>query len=92
MNPINLRETFGNNWWIVLDEAADGLWLDPWNYQIACKHGHIYPVGDGLLGAATNRNGDEAPKATQLYTGTGRRSRPGARAAKGPGLDTKFGS
>lgn len=55
--PIDLRAEFGAKWRIELDPAARGRWSDPWNYKVACRHGHLFPVSDCLIGVATDRPG-----------------------------------
>lgn len=57
MNAIDLKAEFGRKWQIGLDEAARGRWADPWNFRVLCRHGHLYPAGGDLLGAATDRSG-----------------------------------
>lgn len=52
MEPINLRELFGNRYKIGLDPAAKdeaGGKNDPWHYLIPCRFGHIYPYSGKLL-------------------------------------------
>ena len=57
MNPINLKAEFGRKWQIGLDEAANGRSDDPWNYVVRCRYGHLYPVDEGRIGAATDCTG-----------------------------------
>ena len=57
MNPINLKTEFGDKWQIGLDEAANGRSDDPWNYVVRCRYGHLYPVDEGRIGAATDCTG-----------------------------------
>lgn len=52
MQPINLKELFGNKYRIEHDPAAayeQGGKRDPWLFIIPCKYGHIYPHSDKLL-------------------------------------------
>src|SRR5262245_21282727 len=56
MDCINLRERFGNRYVIEYDEAHT-RGDDPWMQVIPCRHGHIYPHGDNLLGIATKGRG-----------------------------------
>ena len=51
--PIDLKEVYGDKFKITIDESAshDGeSKKDPWNFQIPCKFGHIYPISNKLLG------------------------------------------
>ena len=51
MQPINLKDQYGDRYRIGLDEATKGerkLAKDPWYYILPCRYGHIYPHGDGL--------------------------------------------
>ena len=57
MSPIELEVEFGRRWRIELDEAANGRWKDPWLFTVPCRHGHLFPAGTDLIGAATNRSG-----------------------------------
>jgi hypothetical protein len=57
MSPLNLEVEFGRRWRIELDEAANGRWKDPWLFTVPCRHGHLFPAGPDLIGAATNRAG-----------------------------------
>lgn len=57
MSPLNLEVEFGRRWRIELDEAANGRRKDPWLLTIPCRHGHLFPAGPDLIGAATNRAG-----------------------------------
>ena len=64
--PIDLRTEYGHRWKIGLDAAAGGRWSDPWNFKILCRHGEIYPWGDGLLAASTHNAGAVANKLLAL--------------------------
>lgn len=64
--PIDLRAEYGHRWKIGLDAAAGGRWSDPWNFKILCRHGEIYPWGDGLLAASTHRAGAVANRLLAL--------------------------
>jgi hypothetical protein len=57
VSPIDLEVEFGRRWRIELDEAANGRWKDPWLFTVPCRHGHLFPAGPDLIGAATNRSG-----------------------------------
>jgi hypothetical protein len=57
VTPLNLEVEFGRRWRIELDEAAQGRRKDPWMLTIPCRHGHLFPAGPDLIGAATNRAG-----------------------------------
>ena len=57
MSPIDLEVEFGRRWRIELDEAANGRRKDPWLFTVPCRHGHLFPAGPDLIGAATNRSG-----------------------------------
>jgi len=50
--PINLKDIYGKQYKIELDEAAkyevNGK-NDPWLFQIPCRYGHIYPYSDKFL-------------------------------------------
>ncbi len=60
---IDLKDRFGRRYRVVCEEsyAAErgehGRAHDPWLLTIPCQHGHVYPHGDGLLGASTDRRG-----------------------------------
>jgi hypothetical protein len=57
VSPIDLEVEFGRRWRIELDEAANGRRKDPWLFTVPCRHGHLFPAGPDLIGAATNRSG-----------------------------------
>jgi len=51
--PLNLKELYADRYRIELDESAlcpGESKRNPWYFQIPCKHGHIYPCSDKLLG------------------------------------------
>jgi len=53
VQPLNLKELFGDKYKIAIDESAScpGESKDnPWYYQIPCKFGHIYSYSDKELG------------------------------------------
>jgi hypothetical protein len=48
VNCPDLRQLYGANYRITLDEAAESP-SDPWMYQLPCVYGIIYPHGPGTL-------------------------------------------
>lgn len=66
MNPINLRQRFGNRYRIEYDEAHISRKDDPWLQIIPCLRGHIYPHSSELLGVATNSRGSTANAIARL--------------------------
>jgi hypothetical protein len=61
-SPVDLRAHFGRRWRIALDEAARGHWRDPWLFIIPCRYGHLFPVDDQRIGAASDHPGAIARK------------------------------
>jgi hypothetical protein len=57
MELVDLQAEFGRRWRIDLDPAAAGRRKDPWLFTVPCRHGHLFPAGGDLIGAATNRPG-----------------------------------
>lgn len=69
---IDLLNRFGNVYRLV-EVAGDGRkspphkrHYDPWQLEMPCTHGHIYPHGGSRLGAATNNRGPVAKRLAQL--------------------------
>ena len=66
MNCINLKERFGGRYRIGRDPSyhvehgEHGRADDPWTMILLCQHGHVYPHGGDLLGAATDKLGGVA--------------------------------
>jgi len=52
VQPLNVKELFGNRYRIECDPAAKSEPYgrrNPWNFIIQCKYGEIYPFSDQLL-------------------------------------------
>ncbi len=51
MNPIGLKDQYGDRYRIGHDEVAEGkeAGSDPWLYIVPGKYGHVYPHSDQLL-------------------------------------------
>lgn len=62
---IDLRAEFSHQYQ-VHTELSDGSLQDPWQLIIPCRHGHIYPHGGSLLGAATHNRGPVANRLAAL--------------------------
>src|SRR5215467_15117854 len=46
MEPVNLRERFGNRYRIGFDPSRSSAWdHDPWMMTVRCRYGEIYPHG-----------------------------------------------
>lgn len=56
MNPINLKELYGDKYKIDFDPSAKTIdeKNDPFNYLISCEHGNIYHYSDRMLGYNCN--------------------------------------
>ena len=59
---VNLKERFGDRFKVELEEAHRAETVDrpteaPWLMVIPCDHGHIYPHGDSILSAYSDRPG-----------------------------------
>lgn len=63
MNPPNLNELYGDRFRVVSEQSLiaergeNARNAEPWLMIIPCTNGHIYPHGDEMLGASTNRRG-----------------------------------
>jgi hypothetical protein len=61
---IDLRQQYSSRYRIGCDPSCERVHhndaCDPWNVVVLCQHGHIYPHGELLLGAATNNRGQIA--------------------------------
>lgn len=66
MKCVNLMERFPKNRVI---RTVPGT-RDPWNFEMLCKYGHIFPSGENELGAATDRRGIIANKLAALDCAT----------------------
>jgi len=51
---------------ISRDPSAGPREQDPWNWQIDCQFGHVYPNGTDTLGVATNSSGAVAKRIAGL--------------------------
>jgi len=59
---INLKERFGDRFKVEFEEAYEAETVDrpgeaPWLTRVPCQRGYIYPHGDNLLSAYTDRSG-----------------------------------
>jgi hypothetical protein len=58
---IDLRQQYSSRFRMGCDPSCERVHhndaCDPWNALVLCQHGHIYPHGELLLGAATNNRG-----------------------------------
>jgi hypothetical protein len=67
---IDLRKQFGSKYRISCEESCEqgkhGKKCDPWNAQILCQSGHIYPHSSELLGVSTNSRGPIAKRLAAL--------------------------
>ena len=61
----NLRAMYGHKHRVDREPPATS-WHDPWSHRIPCKHGHIYPHGDALLGFASRYLGPVAYRVAAL--------------------------
>lgn len=67
MNCIDLKDKYGHKYRVEHDESYRAeRGRDPWLLIIPCRHGHIYPYGGDLLGAATNCRGPVANRLKAL--------------------------
>jgi hypothetical protein len=61
---IDLRQHYAHRYRVTCEGSCErahhGSACDPWNAIVLCQHGHIYPHGELLLGAATNNRGQKA--------------------------------
>ena len=70
-NCIDLKKRFGDRYQIHQEESYqaergnNGRVDDPWLWIIPCRHGHIYPDGNGLA-ASTNHPGRIANQLKKL--------------------------
>ena len=58
---INLKEQFGNRYKMRITPGYEKFKRDPWNFEILCKFGVIYPHGDDQLGFVPFENTSETP-------------------------------
>ncbi|MEX0677110.1 MAG: hypothetical protein WD063_08550 [Pirellulales bacterium] len=65
MDCPNLR-TLYPQFKIDRDPSAGPREQDPWNWQIPCQFGHVYPHGPDLLGVSTNSRGAIAKRIAAL--------------------------
>ena len=54
--PIDLRIAFPAYKIRKTEDHVPGCRIDPWNLEIPCRHGAIYPYGQGLLCAWAGPN------------------------------------
>ena len=66
MDCPNLRTLYAHAYKIDRDPSAGPRSDDPWNWQIPCMFGHVYPHGPGKLAVATNANGGIAKRIAAL--------------------------
>jgi hypothetical protein len=50
---FDLKSRFGKTYRVV-SEDGNSRNTDPWNWQLLCRKGHVYPHSDTRLGAATD--------------------------------------
>ena len=66
MDPINLQEEFGNRWLVCSDVCDTDGGFDPWGQVVVCQNGFLYPAGENLIGAVTNRPGEIVRKLHEI--------------------------
>ena len=58
---INLKKEFGEKYKIRVTPGYEDFKRDPWNFELICKFGVIYPNGDDELGFVPYDAIEEAP-------------------------------
>lgn len=66
MKCINLKEEFGQTYRVKVTSGYEKFRRDPWNFELLCQYGHIYPHGDDELGFASDKSGSVAQKVANL--------------------------
>ena len=73
---INLKDLVGDKWRVGYEDSYEAEYgenartSDPWLMIALCRHGHLFPWGDDLLAASTDKRGPVAQRLMALNCGT----------------------